>query len=193
MIQQFYATDQGLQVIAEADSPALNYIEGLLWIHDTYKDVYKSIDISSYLTQSTIENFLMDYNQLGLASNEGIFYIQLFDNTTINYDPLITPINNDFELGVCTNLSSFYEYFLSVLVKEIDKIDCNCSSKCLESTHIITIIEAIKTALILRKFNEANLLYIDMLQQVKLCTNCTGNYIVDGYNVRTLDNEIVVL
>lgn len=194
MITKFYIShNEELVVEAIADFPAINYEEGLLWYHNTYKDVTKSVDISSYLSESGTENFIIPIADLDLLNSQGIFYIQLFDNQTIDFDPSITPINNNKDLGVATNLSSVYEYFLTTLISEVDKIDCNCSSKCLESTHIITIIEAIKTALILKKFNEANLLYIDILQQVELCTNCAGNYVVDGYNIRTLDNEIVII
>ena len=198
MITEFsISANNELVVKADATLPAANYEFGLLWYYDIYKDVSKSIDIQSFITESSTEDFVIPLATLGLTDLTGIFYIQLFDNEVVDFDPLVTPINNNYELGVAANLSKVYSCFIKQLIAT--KVDnCNVIDKCgnvvydLTAARINTLIEGVIKALVSKEFVSANMFYTELLDICCDCGDC--NTIVNtGYSIGTFNNIITVV
>lgn len=191
MITEFYVENNTLRLKAEATAPAFQYEFGLLWYHNTYKDLTKSVNILSFITQNATENITITAADLGLTSLDGIFYVQLFDNQVVNFDPLVTPLNNNYELAVATNLGVVYKAFLDILEKEILELDCDCK-QCLNSTSLLTKIEAIKIALTLEDFESANSIFNRIYEDSTVCQNCDFIEVPTGYNIGTFDNVVKI-
>jgi hypothetical protein len=194
MITQFYVSGNSLILKAEVDTPATGFSNGgLLWYHNTYKDLSLSVNISSLLVGNTeTEDVEITATFLGLTKLDGIFYVQLFNSEVVGFNALTTPLNNSSDLAVCTNLSTMYSYFLSSLLSELDDIDCNCDN-CLESSNILAMIEGIKSALILEKYTIASTLYNNLLTKLSNCVDCVEIPTVDGYNIQTINNVITII
>lgn len=191
MITEFYIENNTLRIKAEPTAPAFQYEYGLLWYHNTYKDLTKSVSIEYFITQNATENITITAADLGLIALDGIFYIQLFDNQVVDFDPLITPLNNNYELAVTTNLGVVYKAFLDILEKEISEFDCNCK-QCLDSTSLLTKIEAIKIALTLKDFESANSIFNRIYEDSTLCQDCDFIEVPTGYNIGTFDNVVKI-
>lgn len=191
MITEFYIENNTLRIKAQATAPAANYEFALLWYHNTYKNLTESINIESFISESATEDITITATDLGLESLDGIFYIQLFDNQVVDFDPLITPLNNNYELAVATNLGVVYKAFLDLLEKEITNFDCNCK-QCLDSTSLLTRIEAIKIALTLEDFESTNSIYNRIQEELSLCQDCDFIEVPTGYNIGTFDNIVKI-
>ncbi len=192
MITEFYIENNTLRIKAEPTFPAIWYEFGLLWYHNTYKDLTESIDIELFVIQNSTEGITITAADLGLTVLNGIFYIQLFDNYVEDFDPLVTPLNNNHGLAVATNLGLVYKAFLDLLEKEITNFDCNCE-QCLSSTNLLTKIEAIKIALTLEDFESANSIYNRIQEELSLCQDCDFIEVPTGYNIGTFDNVIKII
>ena len=199
MITEFsISSDNELVVAATLTSPATSYEHGLLWYYDTYKDVAKSINIDSFVTANSEEiNFTIPLTFLNLVDYTGIFYIQLFDNEIVSFNPLTTPINNNLELAVAANLSKVYNCFINKLIAT--KVDnCNNIDKCgnviydLDAAKINTLIEGVVKALIASEFVSANMFYTELLD---ICCNCgdCDTIVNTGYSIGTFNNIITIV
>jgi len=209
MITEFsISSNNELVVAATLNDPATSYEHGLLWYYDTYKDVAKSINIDSFVTansgglgssssNSEEISFTIPLTFLNLVDYTGIFYIQLFDNEVVSFDPLITPINNNLELAVAANLSKVYSCFINKLIET--KVDnCNNIDKCgnviydLDAARINTLIEGVVKALIASEFIIANMFYTELLD---ICCNCgdCDTIVNTGYSIGTFNNIITIV
>tara|TARA_R110000737_G_scaffold279088_1_gene285847 strand:- start:1044 stop:1622 length:579 start_codon:yes stop_codon:yes gene_type:complete len=191
MITEFYVENNTLRLKATPTSPASRYEFGLLWYHNTYKKLTTSVDIQSLIQENATEDITITAAFLGLTALDGIFYVQLFDNQVVDFNPLLTPLNNSYELGVATNLGVLYKAFLDSLESEIDIFDCDCVA-CLKSTEILTKIEAIKVALTLEDFTTANIIFNKLYETTTVCENCDFITVATGYNIGTFNDIIKI-
>jgi len=203
IINKFSINQDGsqMQVSVETDDTFI-FTSALLWTDATFKDYNESIDISSYLTQSSnIENFTINASDIGFDSFSGIYFLELQDNSTLE-DDCVTCNNN---LAVA---ATFVKYKLCLLDKvKAYEVCNNFSEKNLDSNlfdilNIETILNATMTALEFGYYGEA----LDSLKVLKrLCNNncdecddclecqeLLNPIFKRGLNYSTLDNSLIL-
>lgn len=195
MITEFYVNEiNELVVKATPDLPATDYEEALLWYYDTYKDVTKSIDLSSYLNNGP-ENFVIPMSDLGLNDLTGIFYLQLFDNSVVDFDPLITPLTQTKDLAVAANLSKVYNCFLDKLQFSFDGCEVNtCGGFYIENGAIEynAMIEGVIKSLVQGEFTLANNIYCKLLDDCCNCDECDTT-VNKGFSIGTFNDVITFI
>lgn len=174
IINNFKITDAGTKLNIDVTTNIGHTITSILfWKMEDFKNLTLSIDLSSYLLQtSNTEDLIINAVDIGLTKFENLCFIEVYSSYE-NVDScgnLLSPA-----LGITYDLSEYYGYLLSVLL-EIP-VDCKSCDNNKVNELVITInmlIDTIIKSVDIGYYTEAISMVNKLKKLVSLntCTNC---------------------